>query len=366
MHIWIKGIWRWDLSHYLWCSTKHSAVGPMAFLHRSAHDNPRCWESRRLGYDGSREAMKELMTYNSAPPVPSSGRAPPARPATGVAGVLVHGSEQPEVPSRGRRVCPSAPVSEMNALMHQVPLTSESRRRQHPAASGGTMADLLYQGEEDSATASAADPFAHCRGGRKPATRPPPQATRGLEEVYNELMEAVRTAPREQDGSLSEYSPLLRLLQSRGVELSTDAAGTLIATCDVRGGIEYEGFLACLRMGDGAPAAADGVQQLFAVPPSDAPAPAPPPRVAPAPAPAPAPQRILSAAEQAAHAASWQQQTWRHLSLLPPQAPPPPPGTSAEEMRRQVITARAGGNLADLLNGGTSRHARSSLQDRLR
>ena len=49
-------------------------------------------------------------------------------------------------------------------------------------------------------------------------------------------------------GRLKDYHPLLDLLTSRNIRLNADAAGTLIATVDVEGGISFEDFMECVAM----------------------------------------------------------------------------------------------------------------------
>ena len=49
-------------------------------------------------------------------------------------------------------------------------------------------------------------------------------------------------------GRLKDYHPLLDLLTSRNIKLNADAAGTLIATVDVEGGISFEDFMECVAM----------------------------------------------------------------------------------------------------------------------
>ena len=63
-------------------------------------------------------------------------------------------------------------------------------------------------------------------------------------------MGLARSSARGPDGSLAEYVPLLRALERHGLVLSTDGAGTRLATLDVSGSVTFPNFLHCLSMRD--------------------------------------------------------------------------------------------------------------------
>lgn len=71
-----------------------------------------------------------------------------------------------------------------------------------------------------------------------------------LSNAHQALLAAARAAPRDGSGALIDYRPLLHLLATQhSINLNADAAGTLVATIDVQGGISFEEFMEVIAMG---------------------------------------------------------------------------------------------------------------------
>lgn len=194
-------------------------------FHRSAHDNPRPWESRRMRYDSQKDSMSSILSHDK-PPTP----APPSRASSGVAAALGVGDEVVAEygAHRGRRhTTPAcATGSEMDQLMHGISKLDAPSRKQYSSAAGTAMQTLLYCGQEIDANTAPDDPFAHCRGSRQTPHHPrqsssPPAPTASApmasphevtaqyhKQVYLDFIEAVRTAPRDADVSPAFHCPL--------------------------------------------------------------------------------------------------------------------------------------------------------------
>jgi len=258
-------------------------------FHKSQGDNQRQWHSRTLGYD--KGGVGSLLSHD-APAI-----TPQPQPEHAALRDNVRGTFRPDLqqgiptdtaaPLYGRRATGEiaqkarARGSEMDLAMHGI--ASEARGGLgHAQGRGGDM-HALMSGEPAATELALDDPFAHVRGGgrRRPAAQnypndplaiinadlgryqaPPSYGVpagassgataddlvRAVNSAYDAVMHAVASAPRDPDGSLSDYGFILTILHSYGLDLTTDGAGTLIASCDVRGGITFDEFLECLGL----------------------------------------------------------------------------------------------------------------------
>lgn len=263
-----------------------------AMFHRSAGDHERQWHSRTLGYDSQRGGVGSLLSHDArveALPTPPehAARRDNVREtfqATGAAAPPVDSLAQfgrrgaGEIAQKAR-----ARGSEMDLAMHGIGAIEKPRRAPPPAHQQGSQMQALMSGESPPPGAALDDPFAHVRGGgrHRPAAQAYPtdplalinadlglsaldrQATnpaapqpchdsndlvRSVNEAYDALMRAVTSAPREADGSFSDYTFVFDILQRHGFQLGTEGAGNLIASCDVQGGISFSEFLQCLGL----------------------------------------------------------------------------------------------------------------------
>lgn len=175
----------------------------------------------------------------------------------------------------------------MDAIMHGIDPQRKPNRPTDPKAGGARMQSLLSGDSDAAEREAAADPFAHLRGGRQrvtgcqpadglarsaaslapsggPRYGQPASADQLTEHTplaqrvgiaYDAVCRAVAAAPRDEDGRLSDYRPLLGLLEQASLPVTTDGAGTLIAIADVRREVTFSEFLECLGLVPAAPEA---------------------------------------------------------------------------------------------------------------
>ena len=298
-------------------------------FHHSDSDHKRSFAgSRAFTYESGRGGMSDILTHTNV-----ETRAPMARSGAGMASILDHATPSENAkPQFSSSMLPSNASQYTSAGMMDVmrgvgqmgvddALHGLGRRTLNQKHSGaGALAAL--RGEE--AEAGMDDPFAHTRGGARAklhprdagmevalpnmgipgtldaATRdvmaaraagapskrggPDEPISAQLRNIHNELNQLAFSLEREaapEDprmgvlGRLKDYHPLLDLLTSRNIRLNADAAGTLIATVDVEGGISFEDFMECVAMsfkGSEKPPPPEGHAQ-----PQEAVAPAPAP-----------------------------------------------------------------------------------------
>lgn len=223
---------------------------------------------------------------------------PPPSQKTGVAAAM----EQGPAPVAERRplradsgVRPGETGAMSDTLGYRGKPEEPTRRAPNPKHQGGSMLEMLQPDLAKGVEAGEVDPFAHARGGaaRKGPTPNPPRSLLAavggdnfsiaglslggtapaagaapaapvaedplhaqLVAVHAELLALVKGAARGAEGELLDYQPLLALLASHGIRLDPNAAGTLIATCDVQGGITFDEFMECLAHGFAEPEAA--------------------------------------------------------------------------------------------------------------
>ena len=266
----------------------------------------------------------------------------------------------------------------MNDVMHGVARLDLPRRAApNPRYSGSSVLAALRPDDAEEAPETG-DPFAHMRARPKvaggpqqhcspfdhpaqPPTHqlagPPPEDPdralfNALHGAHAELDAAAASAPRDASGALIDYRPLLGMLESRGLKLTADAAGTLIAHLDVQGSLSFEVFMELIaesfkadRGGDRS-MSADGQEQR---PPPPQQRSQPTVRVSAPPAAAPAPTIPRGAGGAAGE--------W----MFQPRAPPQPQANVSSLLGGKKASAAAtNADLAALLNGGTSSHARRS------
>jgi hypothetical protein len=287
-------------------------------FHRSIADHPRNWYSQTLGHDTEQGGVAALLSHNAKAVAlqqqpehaarkdnvrqsfqPYDGS--PVDPALSAYGRRAAGEIAQKARARG---------SEMDLAMHGVGSIAASKRTPHSGQQRGSQMQALMSGARPPSEEALDDPFAHVRGGGRrrvaaqtyptdplalinaglgsaaepslPSVRAVPPSeddlAHAVNQAYDALMTAVTSAPRDADGSLSAYSFVFDILHGYGLQLGTDGAGTLIASCDVRGGIPFREFLKCLGLVPSMPATSSqshaqqvDEQQL----PPAAPAPAP-------------------------------------------------------------------------------------------
>lgn len=291
--------------------------------------------------------MADILGGNVAPVQP------PPRVTTGVGGLL-GGTAEPQ-PNRPLRIPAGAHprASDMDQLMHGISAVEVSRREyNHKNRSGSSVMSALRP--DDSEEAEVGDPFAHMRmrpkaiggvaaqpqavqpTGNDPRSNDPVFAQ--LSAVHAELVRAAASAPRDASGAICEYSALLQLLQSRGLPLGADSAGTLLAHLDVNGTISFDDFMEVLASGM-APAS------------EAAPAPAPSYRSQP-----PAREPIVVRANQPPALG------YGGMKEIRMPAAPEPVRTDVGALLggRKVATAATSAEIAALINPGVNQHARRS------
>ena len=334
-----------------------------AGFHRSAYDNTRSYAgSRTLGGDRKRNVMSEILGGSMSQPA-----APPPRQPSSVGSLLSGGCGDVQEDHRPLRVqaAHQAGSSAMDDVMHGRAVLDPTRGpKPNLKYQSGTSVLTALRPEETKSDEMGADPFAHLRA-RPKAAGPKPEAvavaapkdpfTEALAGVHRDLCQLGASTPRDAQGALVDYRPLLWLLAERGLPLNADASGTLIAHFDVNATIEYDAFIALVMNGleERSFTVHYGAMNRLEEPPAAAPAPAPPP--------APAPLQPRVAPTQPA-IGSYDPSQWM-MPLQPslPQAP-----TDMTVATKRLLgggsTAKAATNvdLARALNGGLGQHARRS------
>lgn len=335
-----------------------------AGFHRTAVDRSYAG-SRQLGYD-SRGGMSSILSHDAPKPVaaPLSDR----RGGSQVAAAL---NEQPAAAPSPRKA--QGPRSELDEVMHGIGRI-EMPRGIAPAGrhqrAGGSMAAALQPEAQEAAVEE--DPFGCARNGRgrrvagghasselgavdgflpPKGTLPPARAPAAgggeddavhqqLAGLHGELQRTCAGLARDAEGALCDYRPLLAVLEAAGLRLGPDAAGTLIATCDVQGGISFEEFMQVIAMGFGEEAA---------------PQPPPPP-------PEPAQQAMAAKFQKPIGVRGPPGGSMGYGGFAPVGAEAPaPPDVRQMLQGKNVGGAAASMEIAALLNG-TAHHGRKSAQ----
>jgi hypothetical protein len=328
-------------------------------FHYSSGDNFRpAMGARTLAFDKG-GSMGDILGGGGARTDP----APPPRHGGGVA-ALFGGEETPTagsilshrkmlaIPGRGNSM--SDIMQGIGAMGVDDNAHGISKRPPPNSRHSGTGVLSALRGE--AAEAGMEDPFAHVRARPKRHPRDVPQeppvgappaadgvsasdraAFEGLSRAHATLVAAAAKAPRDESGALVDYKPLLAQLAAQGLPLNADAAGTLIATLDVRGTISFDEFMDVIALGLGPePAAAAPTVPVAAAPPQPMSVRAPPTGVA-----RPPPARLAQ----------------------PPPQPPTPQDASSLLGGRRVADAASSAQLAAVLNRSAGQHARRSDLD---
>jgi len=342
------------------------------YLHRSVHDN---YAARHKGWYDNGGSMASVLSQEGAPAGERIARSKYQSAQVGaILGVGDGATAAPPAHRAGRKPLHEQQYASSHSKVGDVitgkavgsPLQRGPKKVSGAREAGSEMHRLLYDGErlaemdQQKQAAELAEMQARVRAqadavranlaaeaaaklsisdGAPPAAAAPPSAAPDdamrarVEHAYLTLLDALERTPRdESDGALLAPMPLLNAVQAAlgPLRMGADAAGSLLALCDVQGKPTWEAFLDC----------------VFDQPERVAPPAAPPAAAAADPRPA--------------------------ARAAPPEAPPapapaPPAPPNPDEVRAQILEARnspQATRLAELMNGGSRAvHARRTASD---